>query len=320
MRKIGVIANPQSWYNKYKLNALSKIVRQYPDILYQEIKEFDHLITLLNNCADHKVDLLVISGGDGTVQAILTLILNGQTNYKTPPLLAILPGGRTNLIALEIGLKGRLEKIFRTLSSEVNGAKNIITKPILSVSVHPDHKPLFGLFLGMGAFTELTLMGRNKFHRWGLAKSLAILVTMIYFFIKLIFMPRSKSQDDVLRKYKIDFKANNNEFNTNPKFIFFVTTLNQLVYKMNPFWGQEKGFLRYLSIPYPPLNLLNSLWVVLRKKDKTQLEQLGYISNCATILECEIDNDFIIDGEIIKSFPNYPVKIKADHQLKFVCF
>ena len=50
--------------------------------------------------------MLVINGGDGTVQAALTELYNGGHFGDSPPPVAVLPSGKTNLIALDLGARG----------------------------------------------------------------------------------------------------------------------------------------------------------------------------------------------------------------------
>ena len=46
--------------------------------------------------------MLAINGGDGTVQAVLTEIHNGGHFGDAAPPVAVLPSGKTNLIALDL--------------------------------------------------------------------------------------------------------------------------------------------------------------------------------------------------------------------------
>ena len=54
-----------------------------------------------------KPKVLVINGGDGTVQSALTELYHGGHFEGTPPPVAVLPNGKTNLIALDLGAEGR---------------------------------------------------------------------------------------------------------------------------------------------------------------------------------------------------------------------
>src|SRR3546814_5708911 len=46
------------------------------------------------------------NGGDGTVQAALTELYSGGHFGGSPPPVAVLPNGKTNLIALDLGAEG----------------------------------------------------------------------------------------------------------------------------------------------------------------------------------------------------------------------
>jgi diacylglycerol kinase family enzyme len=60
-------------------------------------------------------DVLVISGGDGTISAVATALRREQL-FKSEPILALLRGGSTNLIQSNIGLSGRpIETLKRLL-------------------------------------------------------------------------------------------------------------------------------------------------------------------------------------------------------------
>ena len=53
-----------------------------------------------------KPKVLVINGGDGTVQAALTELYHGGHFGDNPPPVAVLPNGKTNLIAHDLGADG----------------------------------------------------------------------------------------------------------------------------------------------------------------------------------------------------------------------
>ena len=56
----------------------------------------------LGEFARNRIDLLVVNGGDGTLQHALTEILGGD-DFEQIPMIAPLRGGRTNMTALDLG-------------------------------------------------------------------------------------------------------------------------------------------------------------------------------------------------------------------------
>ena len=73
----------------------------------------------LRTIARVKPKVLVINGGDGTVQAALTELLPWRPfRRQTPPPVAVLPNGKTNLIAHDLGAAGDpIEALERVLAS-----------------------------------------------------------------------------------------------------------------------------------------------------------------------------------------------------------
>ncbi len=74
-------------------------------MLYAELTEFDALPRVVAELARAEVELIVIDGGDGTVQAVLSEILRGSV-FRAAPQFAVLASGMTNLIAADVGIRG----------------------------------------------------------------------------------------------------------------------------------------------------------------------------------------------------------------------
>ena len=80
--------------------------------------------------------MLVINGGDGTVQAALTEIYNGGHFGDEPPPVAVLPNGKTNLIAHDLGAGGdpieTLERVLAIARSDL--APHIVQRELITLS------------------------------------------------------------------------------------------------------------------------------------------------------------------------------------------
>ena len=104
MRRFGVIENPWSQQNKKRKEPLEDAVRTDQDIAYARLDQFTDLPKVLKDFAEQGVELLVLSGGDGTVQGCLTLLSDKSPFERMPPI-AILPDGMTNMTAADVGLR-----------------------------------------------------------------------------------------------------------------------------------------------------------------------------------------------------------------------
>jgi YegS/Rv2252/BmrU family lipid kinase len=65
--------------------------------------------TIARQCIDAGADLILVAGGDGTINEVV----NGMVSSRVP--LGILPAGTANVLAMELAVGKRLEKVARAL-------------------------------------------------------------------------------------------------------------------------------------------------------------------------------------------------------------
>ena len=82
--RIGVLYNPLSGKNRQAPGLLPRIISGYPQVLLKEIRTPREVHDALVDFAGQGINLIVISGGDGTVQATLTVLFTGQP-FIDPP-------------------------------------------------------------------------------------------------------------------------------------------------------------------------------------------------------------------------------------------
>ena len=105
--RIALLSNPNSTGNFAQLPRIRAFCAEHPDIFHYEVEHADQIGEAMKTIARVDPKLLVINGGDGTVQAALTELHNGgHFGDEAPPPVAVLPSGKTNLIALDLGVQG----------------------------------------------------------------------------------------------------------------------------------------------------------------------------------------------------------------------
>src|SRR5690606_19886232 len=110
----------------------------------------------LKRFASEGVDLVVIDGGDGTVREVLGAL--PAAYGQAWPVLAVLPSGKTNILALDLGakpgwgLEAALERAGRDKPV-------LATRTPIEVSWSGGGRPLVrGFLVGLGAFVKATEM------------------------------------------------------------------------------------------------------------------------------------------------------------------
>ena len=119
--RIALLSNPKSTGNIAQLPRIRAYCADHPDVFHYEVEHASQIGEAMVSIARVRPKVLAINGGDGTVQAALTELTNGGHFGETPPPVAVLPSGKTNLIALDLGALGdpietleRLIKLART--------------------------------------------------------------------------------------------------------------------------------------------------------------------------------------------------------------
>src|SRR5215208_4782915 len=99
--RIALLSNPKSTGNLAQLARIRDYCADHPDIFHYEVEHAHQVGEALRTIARVRPKVLVINGGDGTVQAALTELYNGAQFGDAPPPVAVLPSGKTNLIAFD---------------------------------------------------------------------------------------------------------------------------------------------------------------------------------------------------------------------------
>src|SRR3989338_7057931 len=155
---------------KKRLNAISKEKTTAQDII-REVKKIcvkkkikleieftthpKHAMELAKGARD-KYDLVIVAGGDGTVNEVI----NGISNSKTT--LAIIPFGSTNVLALELGIPFNVKRACELIT---NGKK---VKIDLGYAKTSQEGRYFSMMLGVGFDASLIKKIDSKFKKkWG---------------------------------------------------------------------------------------------------------------------------------------------------------
>lgn len=317
MIRIALISNPRSQRNRQRQPAMREVASAHPELLHVELDDVAAMAATLRDFARREVELIAVSGGDGTVQKLLTEILNGR-DFDRPPRIAVLPGGMTNLIAADVGLRGdpasSLHRLCRAVSERTPPGEGL-TRPVLSLWRTPAEPPVHGMFLGTAAFHRGIMLARNEVHPTGAKHGLAVAIALGLALFRL--MTGRRGSDMLLRGERMTVELDGQPTAPRDYLLFLATTLERLILGLMPFWGEGAGTVRYTSIGFPPQRLWRALLPVTRGRPRPWLAAQGYesgrIRECRLSLDCPI----VFDGEIFMPVRGAPVILRADRHVTF---
>jgi len=168
--KIILVSNSLSTSNRRGLPAVRALAEHHPALAHLEGASVGQLYRQLESYRGRAPELLILNGGDGTVHAALTYILNRKI-FKAVPPIALLSGGMTNLIAKDLGTAGPAARMLETLLDRYQYgdlARHFKSRDLVRVDFGKGREPEFGFFFGAGIITNGIRMCREELYPRGI--------------------------------------------------------------------------------------------------------------------------------------------------------
>src|SRR4030095_11440985 len=114
--------------------------------------------------------------------AVLTELHNGAHFGTTAPPVAVLPSGKTNLIALDLGAQGDpVEALDRLLAiARADLSPYLVAREMISLSGgETGIAPVIGMFLGGAGLADIMLYCRERVYPLGLPNNISHFITAV---------------------------------------------------------------------------------------------------------------------------------------------
>ena len=317
MARAGVLINPNSGRGNGKGVALGQMLTPEKNLTLRYLEDFSRLTSYLYEMSKDGVTDLFISSGDGTVQAIQTLLAETSI-FKQCPNICLLPHGTTNLTAADLGFKNRnlaaQKKFITTLQPNIMRSRATL-RVVNPASGGVRH----GMALGLGAAAEATRHAQLAFNDKGVRGNLASFATIGGSIAKSLFTTaKPDDQTRIDRAYAIKLWHQNQLLCEGPQLMLVATTLEKMFFGTKPFWGGSNGPLRVSVFPYPVPNMLRWLVPMVYGGENRKLPK-GAFSFCCASFAIETPHGFVMDGEFFEGPKNGPLKIEAGPLINYIC-
>lgn len=319
MSRIGLISNVCSERNKRGMAKLDHAVAALGSISHEKICAVDGLGGILESFAEEGIELIAVNSGDGTIQALLSVLLEERPFAEIPPV-AVLAGGMTNMTGADVGPKGPPATVLRRLVDLVEAGaigRNLIRRNILRVENIVDHPPQRTMFFGAAGIVEAIKLCKAEVHSRGLSAEWANGATLARMLGGwLVSGERDRRGLGAEMTIALDGEAPSK----GPRLLVLATTLDRLVLGSRPFWNVDGGPVRYTAIAYPPRRLLLAAPRVLFGSRRRTLDKESYDSRGVRRLSIAMDGPFTLDGQFFMADRRTPLVVTADDRVAFVKF
>jgi hypothetical protein len=296
MIRVGIVSNPVSDGNGGRSTIAefaAYAAGKGEPVAFAVPPSVDTLSEVLTNFARRGVSVVGVDGGDGTLRDVLGAL--PAAYGEAWPAIAILPSGKTNLIARDVGSFGGGVAGVRRLLHAARTPDRMTVRERPCLEAVWDDNVVRGMFGGAGVLTSATRLATAGIFRHGVKQNLGVAVTMAQV-LRQAYAARSEFSG-------VDLAIADDETvmpPSSPHFLFLATTLNQLMLGFWPFPGERRsgiGALHWLALGAPPRRLLRTLWRAWRGSLIADPANGLRCGNAASVT-VRFGAPFVVDGEI----------------------
>lgn len=312
----GLIVNPQSGKESGKGLELAALLKPESQVIVRVLSDFSELDGFIDEMARAQVSELFISSGDGTVQAIQTMIAERHAPHFFPRL-ALLPHGTTNMTAADLGFRNRNVKVQADFIAH-REPRFLDRRPTLRVANPGDGKVRHGMFLGTGAIWQATKFCQDAVHGVGLKGDMATFATLAAAIAKSLFTrPNPDDPTRIDRPFEIALRRGGETLVDGRHLLLLATTLNKLILATRPFWGGQSGPIRISTLPYPVPSIARWLLPLMYGSEDRSVPA-GAQSFSGGAFEIATRTAFVIDGEFFDGPEAGPLRLETGAEFTYV--
>lgn len=308
---VGIVRNPRSHRNK----GIAPEMADCSNILTQTPRTRDELHDTLVEFARRGIDYLVVDGGDGTVRDVLSA---GAVVFGDDwPTFIVLPKGKTNALAVDLGLPNRWS-LAEALAAAHRG-RTLARSPLrISPKDGPD-RCVQGFILGTGAFSRGTEAGQEA-HRRGMFNSFAVGLAILWGVLQTLFGGARNAWRACTPTRIVDRRTGerlpyHGAGNADERYLTIATTFERFPLGARPFGRNPAPGLKLAVIDWPVRWLIALLPAMMFGFYFPALARKGAQRVSASEVEMDIGGTFILDGE---AFPAGRYVLEEGPQINFV--
>ncbi|HKR17573.1 diacylglycerol/lipid kinase family protein [Rhizorhapis sp.] len=317
---VALLSNPKSTGNRAILPRVRSYCANHPDIFHYEVEHVDQIGRALQTIARVNPAVIVINGGDGTVQSALTELYQGEHFKGKVPPIAVLPNGKTNLIALDLGIHGDpLKALDRIVELAKTGLKDhVVARELIALSDgQADSRPVLGMFLGGAGLADYILYCRHRIYPLGLSNGLSHFLTALAVVFSLLLGISGKYMPPRARPIEVSLIR---EGQLRGRFsLLIVTTLERLLLGARTGNGVEAvGSMKLMAVDHSLSALFRMLFAsVSGKLGKRKLTGIHLERGDMIRIEGE-HSSVILDGELFEADAGKPIVLTSTPPVPFL--
>lgn len=335
--RIGVLSNLRAGGSGDRAAKVVEHLARYPDIVHVETSDERRAPDGVRELAEAGVEILVVNGGDGTLQRTLTEVLCATSPFRRPgderelpsgaglPMIAPLRSGRTNMTAYDIGSPRDARIAIDRLVARATGGRiqeSIVRRAALRMKLEPDSVDHWGTFFGVGVIYRGTLLTHRIFPKGRAQGVFGSTVVTAGLIARALTgrAPATRDGEDPLTIDPMTVWLDGDLLPAGEFQLLMATTLQRLFAGIRPFWGKGPGGIRFTALGPGCLRHPKQIARVLRgrvPKNRPEEDALFESRNVEKV-ELTLDCGISLDGEMFDPQKGRRATLLADHRVRFL--
>lgn len=317
--KVGCLLNPMGGQTRKRRPAIRQALDEIPAIIVCEATDANTFKTAINQLIQADIDLLVIIAGDGTTHAILSHLFTALplTDW---PILMIIPGGTTNMTALDIGIQDKPEQALQRLRDYLSkpAAPRLVQRSALRIE-QTGIDSIYGMFFAVGLVARGVKFSRSSVKQLGITGGIFTCMIMFRSLVGMLVGMALGHRQSEWAPVRMVMTEENGQIHQGTYVFALVSALDCLLLNIRPYWGQEPAPLHVTLVDHRRKRLWRSLWPLLSGGGQVLQEKDGYYSHNTHSLTLQMDDEYIVDGELYRSVHSHePLRITATGPVIFL--
>lgn len=282
---VGVIRNPRA----HRTPGGSRAPAEGPSLKIVEPHSREELLNALRGFAAEGVSRVVVEGGDGTVREVVGAA--PEVFAGRPLELAVVPVGKTNALALDLGARPGW-----TTAAAAASPRTRVRRPIELRRAGETGPPQRGFLFGAGVFVQAIRLAQRA-HRVRLFGGLAVGAALGGAGARTVFGGSAGPwRSGVALRVQSGDEPSIEEGWDERRFLLLASTLERLPLGVRPFGAPRPG-LKVLDVAASPARLRAALPLILSGRDRPWLVAAGYRRLDVERLHLSLHTPYVLDGE-----------------------
>jgi len=320
MNLVAILSNTKSTSNARFMPALRRFIAQRPGIFHVETRDVGEISQALGLFADARPAVIVINGGDGTIQATISALINERPfGDAAPPPLAVLPSGKTNMIAWDLGMRRRPEKELARLY-EIARAGAIgdycMARPLIGMDLGAGAPPVYGMFFGAAGIVSGIQYCREKIFPRRIPNGVAHLYALGMLAGAALLL-RADSPRSPVRTAPMRINLRGGGIIDGQFFIVMATTLERILMGIRPHAPAHGGPIKFSCVEHRPMAVLRAVVAMaMGRYGKHGLS--GMHVRSGDLIRVHTREAVTLDGELFHAASDAPITLRGHEGLAFV--